>query len=320
MPTIVITGGTGLIGNALSKMLISNGYDVIVLTRDKNAGNAQVVNPAISHESLPGVKFAAWDIKSQAIDAEAIKQADFIIHLAGAGVADKRWTAKRKSEIVDSRIQSSALLVKGLKENHHHVKAVLSASAIGWYGADRSIPSNKPFVETDLPDSGFLGETCKLWEESIEPVALSGIRLVKFRTGIVLSKEGGAFPEFKKPVRFGVAGILGNGKQVISWIHIDDLCRMYLYAIENELVSGAFNAVAPKPVSNKELTIRLAQCYKKNFYVPMHVPSFVLQIMLGEMKEEVLKSATVCCDKIRKAGFNFIFPSIENALNDLLRE
>lgn len=305
---VLITGGTGLIGTALCNMLTKKGYRVIVLTRGKPSIQKQQAN----------VEYREWDISQQVIDTDAVQRADFIIHLAGAGVADKRWTEKRKKEITESRTQSSALLVKSLKEISNKVKAVISSSAIGWYGEDPVIPNPKPFMETDPPDYGFLGETCRLWEESIDPVMLSGKRLVKLRTGIVLSNKGGAFAEFKKPVHFGVAGILGNGKQVISWLHIDDLCRMYVSAIENELWSGSYNAVAPKPVSNRELIVQIAKYLKGKFYVPLHVPSFALKLALGEMSQEVLKSATVCSDKIRKAGFNFTFPSIESALKDLL--
>jgi uncharacterized protein (TIGR01777 family) len=173
-------------------------------------------------------------------------------------------------------------------------------------------------MENEAPDPGFLGETCRLWEESIEPVTLAGKRLVKLRTGLVFTNKGGAFAEFKKPANFGIAGVLGNGKQVISWLHIDDLCRMYVMAIENESMQGAYNAVAPKPVSNRELMIRLARRQKGKFFIPLYVPSFALKLALGEMSQEVLKSATVCSDKIRKAGYDFLFPTIEGALKNLL--
>ncbi len=305
---VLITGGTGLIGTALCNLLIKKGYRVSVLTREKPSVQKQQAN----------VEYKEWNIAEQVIDTDAVQRADFIIHLAGAGVADKRWTEKRKKEIKESRTQSSALLVKALKEISNKVKAVISSSAIGWYGDDPVIPNPKPFVETDPPDYDFLGETCRLWEESIDPVTLSGKRLVKLRTGVVLSNEGGAFAEFKKPVRFGVAGILGNGKQIISWLHIDDLCRMFVNAIENESWSGAYNAVAPKPVSNRELILQVAKCLKGKFYVPMYVPSFALKLALGGLSQEVLKSTTVCSDKIRKAGFDFTFPTIEGALKNLL--
>jgi uncharacterized protein (TIGR01777 family) len=311
MAKVIITGGTGLIGRAMSKLLVDKGYQVIILSR-----KAQLKDRIKS----PNIEFAQWDIAKQTIDASAIRNSEFIIHLAGAGVADKRWTKKRKKEIQDSRIQSSALLVKALRDNPNKIKAVICASAIGWYGADPHIPNTKPFVETDPSGEDFLGETCKLWEDSIDPVTSLGKRLVKLRTGIVLSNDGGALKEFKKPVNFGIAGILGNGKQVVSWLHLDDLCRMYLHAMENESMKGSYNAVAPKPVSNKELTIKLAKAEKGSFYIPLHVPSFMLQLLLGELSVEVLKSCTVNCEKIRMTGFNFIFPSIESALVALLKK
>ncbi len=311
MAKIIITGGTGLIGKALSKLLVEKGHQVIIFTR----------TPLLKDKrKTPNVEYAHWDVAKQIIDAGAIRNSDYIIHLAGAGVADKRWTKKRKKEIRDSRVQSSQLIVKALRENPNKIKAVISSSAIGWYGADPSIPNPKPFIEADAPDEEFLGETCKLWEESIEPIYLLGKRLVKIRTGIVLSNEGGAFKEFKKPVNFGIAAILGNGKQIISWLHIHDLCRIYLHAIENESISGTYNAVAPKPVTNKELTVQIAKSEKGSFYIPLHIPVLLLKMALGEMSVEVLKSTTVNCDKIRKTGFDFIYPSIESAMEDLLKK
>lgn len=309
MAKVLITGGTGMIGRSLSALLLQKGYEVIILTRN----TAEQKKPAVA-----GLSFAYWDVKAQTIDAGAVAKADYIIHLAGAGVADKRWTAKRKKEIVESRTQSSALLVKALKENNNTVKAFISASAIGWYGADPVIPNPDPFSEAYPSDSSFLGTTCRQWEESTEPVRQLDKRLVKLRTGIVLSNAGGALIEFIKPLRFGIAAILGGGKQIISWIHIDDLCRMYLQAMEDESMEGVYNAVAPKPVSNKELTIGLANAIRQKFYIPIHVPSLLLKIVLGEMSIEVLKSATVSANKIRAAKFNFIYPSLEAALNQLI--
>jgi uncharacterized protein len=310
MSTVVITGGSGLVGTALSSMLSATGYTVIILGRNAGAGKPK-------QAVAPNIRYASWDIQRQTIAPGIIEEADYIIHLAGAGVADKRWTAKRKKEIVESRTQSSALLVKMLRETNNRVKAVISASAIGWYGADPVIPNPAPFVETDPADSGFLGETCRLWEESIEPVTQLGKRLVKLRTGIVLSTRGGALKEFIKPIQLGVAAILGNGRQIISWIHMEDMCRMYMQAIEDETMQGVFNAAAPRPVSNKTLTILLAKAIKKNFYLPLHVPSPILKIALGEMSIEVLKSSTVSAVKIHTQGFNFTYPTIEAAVNQL---
>ena len=247
------------------------------------------------------------------------KQADYLIHLAGEGIADKRWSKKRKKEIVDSRVESSAFIVKILKDFPNRIQTVVSASAIGWYGADAK-KNPQPFIETDAPETDFLGEACRLWEESIEPVTEMGKRLVKLRTGIVLTKEGGALKEFVMPIRFGVAAILGTGKQVISWIHIDDLCRMYLMALENESIKGVYNAVAPKPVTNRELTLKLAERIKKRFFVPLYIPSFLLKLVIGELSVEVLKSTTVSCERIRMSGFSFIYPSIESAIGALYKD
>jgi uncharacterized protein (TIGR01777 family) len=305
MATVLISGGTGLVGSALTALLTKHGHDVIILSR------------SIRKSNTAKVTYAVWDIDKQTVDKSAISKTDYIIHLAGAGVADKRWTEKRKQEIVDSRTKSSALLVQSLREIPNNVKAVISASAIGYYGADKIRDKKKLFTEDMSADPSFLGSTCKQWEQCIQPVQGLGKRLVILRTGIVLSNEGGALPEFQKPLRFGIAALLGGGKQVISWIHIDDLCRLYLFAIENNGLSGVYNAVAPAPVSNKELTLNLAQRLRGRFYVPVHVPGFVLKIVLGEMSIEVLKSATVSNDKIRSAGFQFLYPSINAALDAL---
>jgi len=297
-----------LIGKSLQKLLTSKNYEVIVLTRD----------PAkYADKAGPNISFAAWDVDKHQIDIGAIQKADYIIHLAGEGIADKRWTEKRKKVLMSSRVDSSALIVNTLKSNENKVRAVISASAIGWYGEDPKIPNLNPFMEEAPADPGFLGEICKQWEQSIQPVEDLGIRLVKYRTGIVLSRDGGAYAELRRPVYFGVAGILSKGRQIYSWIHIDDMARMYLEAIETETYSGVYNAVAPKPASNKELTVKMASLLKKNFFIPVYVPSLFLKIGLGEMSQEVLKSTTVCCDKIRKAGFNFVYPSIESALGEL---
>ena len=308
MPVVLITGGTGLIGKNLTRHLTAKGYEVIILSRKPSQSSA---NPLVS--------YAAWNITEQKIDTGAIQKADYIINLAGAGVMEKRWSEKYKKEIVESRVKSSELLVKALQENTNHVKAVISASAIGWYGEDNKDKKIKhAFVETDTADEKFLGKTCRLWEESIDPVTRSGQRLVKLRIGIVLSNDGAAFAEFKKSLRFGIAAILGNGQQVLSWIHIDDLCRIFIYAIENEQLSGTYNAVAPSLVTNKQLMLQLAKMMRGQFFIPVHIPQFILKLMLGERSIEILKSATVSDEKIKTAGFTFLYPTIDAALNELL--
>ena len=304
MYTVLITGGSGLVGKRLTTHLIEKRYRVIILTRS-----------ATKYQNSEQLSYAAWDVKKQTIDITAIQSADFMIHLAGAGVVDKRWTDAYKKEIVESRTQSSKLIIDNLKKHSNKVKAIVSASAIGWYGPDQE--PGKYFVETDKPAADFLGQTCVLWEQSIALAGGMDIRVCSLRSGVVLSNDGGALTEFKKPIRFGVAAILGSGKQMISWIHIDDLCRMFIHAMEKNTLKGSYNAVANEPVSNKELTLKLAAAIKGKFFIPLHVPSFVLKIMLGGSSIEVLKSASVSNAKIKETGFTFLYPSIEAALNNL---
>jgi uncharacterized protein (TIGR01777 family) len=306
MQTVLITGGTGMIGQALAKQLIANGYDVIILSR----------NPKRS--SRPHLTYAKWDIEKGEIDEYALVNTNIIVHLAGEGVADKRWSDKRKQAIVDSRVQSGNLLVKALSENKHQVKTFIAASAIGWYGPDTAKSLEDGFVETDPADDSYLGNTCKLWEQSTEAIGGMGIRLVRLRIGIVFNKKGGALAEFLKPAKLALATILGNGKQIVSWIHHHDLCKMIQYAIETPVLQGVYNAVAPNPVTNKKLVLTIA----KNtypIYFPSYVPSFVLKIMLGEMSIEVLKSTKVSAQKIQDAGFVFDFPNVEEAIVDLIK-
>lgn len=309
MSTVLITGGTGTIGKRLSQLLVHKGYDIIILTR----------NPGKQKNAAKKVSYAGWDINKGTIDESAVKQAEYIINLAGAGVAEKRWTNERKKEIVESRTKSCALLVQSLTDIPNKVKAVISASATGYYGEDNLLSLNDGFTEDDKPATDFLGKTCRLWEEAIAPVTALGKRLVILRTGIVLSNEGGAYIEFKKPLHFGAGTILGNGKQVISWIHTEDICNEYIFALENEQISGVYNAVAPQPVSNKELILAIAKARKK-FFIPVHVPKFALKLALGEMSTEVLKSANVSAAKIENAGFRFAYGKIEEAVKNLLAE
>jgi len=305
MQTILITGGTGMVGQSLTNLLLNKGYQVIVLTRQQK------------QSSRSNFSFAQWDLNKGWIDPTALAAADYIIHLAGEGVADKRWTAARKKAILDSRVESSALLVKALKEQPNKVKAIVAASAIGWYGPDNEKSKQSGFVEPDLVDSSFLGDTCRQWEESMHPVKAMGIRLVTIRIGIVFNKMGGALAEFIKPAKLGAAAILGDGKQVVSWIHQQDLNRLMLFALENEQVAGVYNAVAPDPVNNAILTKAIARRFH-TWAIPFHVPSFILKIMLGEMSIEILKSANVSASKIIEAGFSFDYASMDEALDDLL--
>lgn len=304
MPTTLITGGSGLVGSALTERLLEEGGAVIVLTRDPKRGKPR-----------KGVSYAAWNPAGGTIDEGAVAAADAIVHLAGANVADKRWTQQRKQEIRDSRVQSGLLLVEALKRKPNKVRTVLSASAIGWYGPDPRVPNPHPFTEEAPAHDDFLGQTCRDWEGSIDGVNNTDARLVLLRIGIVLSRKGGAYAEFRKSLPLGVAPVLGGGAQVVSWIHIDDLTALILTALKDERFRGVYNAVAPHPVTNRELISAMAATRRLALKVP--VPAAALRLALGEMSIEVLKSATVSGRKAEAAGFAYRYPHIKAAVRQL---
>ena len=304
--TILIAGGTGMLGTQLAKTLVDGGYHVVILSRNPET---------LKQKETPEISFAKWDIANKTIDQNCLQHVYALVNLAGAGVMDKAWTKDYKNEIVSSRVESSALLLKALQSYKNTIEIVISTSAVGWYGESKT---NRAFVESDEADTSFLGQTCLAWENAITPVIDLKKRLVIFRTGIVLSNAGGAFVEFKKSLKFRVASILGNGKQIVSWIHADDWCSMIVSAIENDTMVGIYNAVAPQPVDNNKLTTTLAKTALGKGYVPLHVPTAVLKLMLGERSIEILKSANVSAKKILETGFTFKFPNIQSAINDLV--
>ena len=295
---ILITGASGLIGSQLTAMLQQKGYQVAHLGRSKKSG----VVPSF-----------VWDVANRKIDLEALKGVSCIIHLAGAGVADKRWSDARKKEILDSRIQSTQLLIDTLKKTDHTVESFISASAIGYYGFTME---ETVFHEESKPGTDFLAQVTKQWEDEVDKVSTLGIRTVKLRIGIVLSNKGGALVEMAKPVRFGVGAALGTGKQYMSWIHIDDLCNMFVKATEDANMQGAYNAVCDW-VTNKDFTKSVAQILKRPMLLPP-VPAFAMKLLIGEMAAMIVNGSKVSSEKIRKTGFKFSFPDLKSALIDQL--
>lgn len=304
METVIITGGTGLIGTALTRLLLERGYKVIILSRSPETGSNKAVT------------YAPWNIETQTIDKAAIQQADYIVHLAGANVGDKRWTAARKQEIINSRTRSCELLFTALQTIPNKVKKVISASATGYYGEFK----DHAFTETDRAYTDYLASTTQAWEQSISKVTALNKKLVIFRTGIVLSREGGALKEFYKPLRFGFATVLGSGEQFVPWIHIHDIVRLYFNAIVNDKLEGIYNAVSPNPVTNRELILSMAKIVKGRSFMTTYVPAFALKMALGEMSVEVLKSVKASADKIQRTGFQFSYPTINEAMEQLFSQ
>jgi uncharacterized protein (TIGR01777 family) len=234
--------------------------------------------------------------------------------LAGAAVADKRWTDARKKEIIESRTESTKLLINELQRRKHHVKTIVAASAIGYYGFKNS---DHVYQETDPAGDDFLATVVKLWEVEEDKISDLGIRLVKIRIGIVLTTKGGALKEMMKPVKLYAGAPLGTGRQFLSWIHIDDICGMFLKAVEDQSMYGPYNGVAPRPVDNREITSLIARSMKKPLILPS-VPGFVLKLLLGEMADLVLQGSKVSSARIQSTGFKFLYPDCKEAVNDLV--
>lgn len=296
MKRVLITGGTGLVGTSLREMLEERGYEIRVLSRDKKEEG-----------------FYFWDWEKGHIDMDALKGVDFIIHLAGANIGEKRWSRKRKRLILESRVKTLELIHSKLKEMDDKPSALISASAVGFYG---SITSDKIFTEEDEPGNDFLANVCKMWEEEAMKFSQLGLRVVRIRTGVVLSRKGGALERFKIQAKLGVFFPLGSGNQFFPWIHIDDLCRIYIRAIEDEKREGAYNAVAPEHVTNREFVKTLSRTFKKPFF-PIGVPSFLIKLIFGEMGNTILKGSRVSSEKIVSYNFEFKFKNLKEALENL---
>jgi len=296
---ILITGGSGLIGSYLTALLTEAGHTVKHLSR------------------TPGSKTYArtfkWDIKSGYVDEVAFYGTDAIVHLAGASVGDKRWTNNRKEVILNSRVQSAELLVNYLKNHRHEVKHFITASGINYYDTK---DFKVEYDETSSSGDDFLARVCRAWEAASEPVEEMGIKRAILRTGVVFSKTGGALEKIKQPISLGLGAPLGSGKQILSWIHLDDLCRQYIYLLENR-ASGIYNGTSPNPVSNKALTRALAGKMKKPLFLPA-VPGFALKLALGEMATIVLNGSKVLPGKFLASDFRYEFPNLDSALDNLI--
>ncbi len=293
MKNILITGGSGLVGKEITKILESKDFSVAWMSR-----------------SAQSQKSFIWNVEKKQIDPEAIEWADAIIHLAGTGVAEKRWTPERKRDILESRTQSTQLLYEEIEKAKKRPSAFISASAVGFYGFNTG---TNLVDENSAQGSGFLAEVVVAWEYEVKKMEALDLRTVLLRIGIVLDEVGGALGEMLKPP---VAAPLGSGAQWMSWIHIEDLARMFVFSLEKTTLQGVFNAVAPNPATNQQLTQAAAKAKGKP-YIGIGVPGFALKVILGEMAAMVLGGNRVSSHKIQKAGFEFDFPDLDPALKDL---
>lgn len=295
---ILITGGSGNVGKALSASLLKKGHEVCHLSRSVGKN--------------PDISTFIWNIDAGIIDERCMEGVDTIIHLAGAGIADSNWTDKRKAEIIKSRTDSIALVYSLLKRIPHTVKTVISASASGFY----SNRGNELLTENSPPINDFMSNCCALWEQAVDMGNDLDLRIVKFRTGVVLDKDSGALQKIAQPIKLGVGAALGTGKQWISWIALSDVVKMYEFALEKENLQGVFNMSTPNPITNQQLTNAIAKQLRKPLWLP-NVPAFALNLILGEMSLVVLGSTKMDVSKISAAGFQFAYADIQQALKNI---
>lgn len=294
---VLITGANGLVAKRLAQLLLPR-FHVRFLSRQ----------PKNDHEFQ-------WDVQKQTIDVNGLLGIDHIIHLAGADISEKRWTKSRKAEIISSRVDSAGLLLKKLSENNIKIKSFITASAIGYYGHS---DQDQKFNEASSKGEGFLADVVDQWEKAADQFIKDNIaeRVVKIRSGVILAKKKGALLKMALPIKYRVGSPLGTGEQNISWIHIEDICRIYQFVLERSDLHGAFNAVAPYPVSNRELTIEIAHKLKRRIIFPP-IPSIILKMIFGEMASVLLDNVYISSKKIEKEGFQFQYPKIKEALQNL---
>ena len=299
MKKVLITGGTGLVGTRLTTLLTEKGFEVMLLSR----------NP----KPLSKIKQYRWDISKNFIEPAAIEGADYIVHLAGESIAEKPWTNERKKQLLENRTKSSEVLYTAIKAYPNKIKAVIAATATGYYGNS----GNELVTEESPAGKGFLTDVCEAWEKATLPFA-DIARLVQLRIGIVLSTQGGALVELQKPINFGLGAYIGNGNQYYPWIHIDDLCGIIIHAIENEEMKGVYNAVAPNATRNRDLVDSIRFALKKpSIGIPS--PEFVIKMLMGEMAAVVLDSCKASAQKIIQTGYEFKFKTPSPALHDLYK-
>ena len=303
---VVVTGATGFVGRPLVRELIARGHDVVAWTRD----------PARARIHLPALcAVEAWDPHA-ATDPAQLRGVDAIVHLAGESVAGGRWTKERKSEILDSRVDSSRSIVDALQAmpSAERPRALISASAIGFYG-DRG---DEELTERSAAGEGFLADVCRAWEGEVARADALGVRTVSVRVGVVLGRDGGALQAMLPPFRLGGGGRVGSGRQWMSWVHLDDLVALFAHALENDQLTGLVNGTAPNPVTNARFTTELGRVLARPTILP--VPTIALRVLLGEMSTILFASQRVIPERTLASGFAFRWPELGPALESLLSD
>ena len=295
---VLITGGSGLIGRAISKKLLEKDIEVVHLTREKN--------------SALGIKTYEWNWEKNQIDENCFKGISHIIHLAGAGIAEKPWTMSRKRIIVKSRVMTARLIRKKIEELNLPIEAFISASGIGYYGA---ITNDNIYAENDNPHHDFISKCCVQWEQSAD-LFNDCARVVKFRLGIVLDKNQGALQKIHSTLRKRIGAPIGTGRQFMPWIHVDDAAELFIFSLTKNTISGVYNAVASEHINNHEFTNKLAKQINKKVLFP-NIPSIVVKGIYGELADVLIYGSRVSNKKLKKAGFSFRYDSIENAFQNI---
>ncbi len=299
MKKILISGASGLVGKKLSRKLYERGYQVEILVRSKSEKS--------------GFKSYIWNYENGFLEEGALDNTYIFIHLAGAPIS-KRWTESYKKEVYNSRINSAQFIYDQMKKQNIHPEAMISSSAVGIYG---QITSQQIFSENDPPAEDFLGNVCADWELKALQFEKLGSRVVRIRTSTVLSEKGGALEVLKKPIELNFGAALGSGDQYFPWIHIDDLVNIYLKSVEDVSMNGAYNAVAPDFVNNRELTKKIASHLHKKIWLP-NIPKFIIKTALGEMSVLALEGSRISSNKIEHSGFKFKYNSLDKALTDVI--
>lgn len=303
MKNILITGGTGFIGKHLTNLLVEKGFSVAILTRNPKPNTSTI-------------SYYKWNIDERYIDEKAVLNADIIINLAGESIVEKHWTNQRKIAILESRTIPIQLIYEVLKKHDKKIESFISASAIGIYGSENSdeVCNEKSEIGID-----FLATVCQKWENKVDTISALNIRTVKIRTGLVLGKNGGFLKKMIPVFKYKLGSILGSGKQYMPWIYIDDLCRIYLFSIENQSVSGTYNAVINDWTTNQIFSKTLARIFGYSIWLPK-IPTLIIRLFLGKMSTIILNGKPVSSDKLEETGFQFKFKKLENTLKECIKQ